>query len=508
MMQGATDPAFEARFLERYEHAKRLSASLDGPSLAERLARRPDRARILATLSVSERAALLHCWAFWARPLQLVPDRPHRTVLFLGGRGGGKNRAGIERVREKLNAGVRSVILIGPTHRETLRHIVGGKLGARGNGSGLLDIWPAHERAQIEVREQKGELFFPWLGATVYLASDETPELRGGAYEVAMLDEICKWRHLAQLWDNLEFSMRVRGAISPEIIVTTTPRPMRFLKELVADRDTITIVGTTDQNASNLDPQYIARLDRKYGGSRIARQERGGELLSDTEDALFFQSTIDATRVLAAPPLARVVVAIDPAISIQAWSDLTGIVCMGLGHDSHLYILGDASGMHSPEQWGLAALGLYDQHRADAFVAETNRGGMLVKANMQAIIRERRGSAATASIIEVHASRGKEVRAEPVSTLAAQGRLHFVGVHPELEQELTEWSPRLGGQSPSRLDALVWGAYELARLGEDDRPDYRAGFRGIAEAAAELRARTPPSRLVSGLGRSPWGSSL
>jgi phage terminase large subunit-like protein len=495
-MSRNTDPAFEARFLERYEEAKRLSETLTGPSLAERLAALPDdeRVRILGNVSLTERADLLYCWPFWARPKQLVPDVPHRTVLFLGGRGMGKNRTASERVRQKIYSGVKSIALIGPTWREVLRHMVGGKLGAAGNGSGLLDVFPPHERGRIELKEQKGEIHFP-TGAVAYLVSDETPELRGGSYELAWCDEICKWRHLEKLFDNLEFCMRVRGEIPPEIVVTTTPRPMRFLKELVADPDTITILGTSDENASNLAADFLARLERKYGGSRIARQERGGEILGENEDALFSQSIIDATRVVAAPPLVRVVVAIDPAISTKRDNDETGIVAMGIDHAGHLHILGDASGKLSPEAWGAAALRLYDQHKADAFVCERNRGGDLVRANLNATIRERRGPNATARIIEVHATRGKDVRAEPVATMHEQGRIHFVGVHPEIETELTEWSPSLGGTSPNRLDAVVWGAYELAKLSdaEEVKPDPRIGFRGILDVAAQLTGAVRPS---------------
>ena len=474
MMFEAKDPAFEQRFQERYDAAKVLSATLAGPSIAERLAALPaaTRTRILSSLSLEERSRLLHAWPFWSRRKQQVPDVPHRTVLWLGGRGMGKNKTAAERVREKLYAGVRSAALIGPTWREVLRHMVGGKLGAAGNGSGLLDVFPAEEREQIEVKEQRGEIVFPWLGATVYLVSDETPELRGGGYGLAWCDEVCKWRHLQRLWDNLEFTMRVRSEIPPEIIVTTTPRPMRWLKELIADPDTITILGTTDENASNLDRGYIARLDRKYGGSRIARQERGGEILTENEGALFHQDIIDATRVERAPALGRVVVAIDPAVSTTQRNDPTGIIAIGIGHDGHLYVLGDASGRLTPEAWGSAALKLYDQHGADAFVGERNKGGDLVAANMRATVREKRGPAAVAKIIEVHATRHKAIRAEPVATMHEQGRLHFVGVHPEIEQEITEWDPSLGGVSPNRLDALVWGAFELAKLGveEEHRP--------------------------------------
>lgn len=488
------DPAFEKRFLERYEQAKTLSQELDGPSLAERLSSlgTEQAAEVLRSMSRQERATLLYCWRFWARPKQIVPDLPHFVMLWLAGRGFGKTRTAAERVRQRIYGGVKSLVLIGPTWREVLRYMVGGKRGAKRNGSGLLDVFPPHERAQIELKEQKGEIHFNFCGAIAHLVSDEQPELRGGAYEVAWLDEICKWKHLKRLWDNLEFTMREQADArnEPEILVTTTPRPMQFLKELVADPDTITIVGRTDENRSALARRFVDRLERKYAGSRIGRQERDGELLTDNESALFHQTIIDATRVSESPALVRVVIAIDPAISTKAGNDETGIVAMGLGRDGHLYVLGDASGKHTPEEWGAAALKLYDQHKADAFVGERNRGGDLVASNMRATIREKRGPHAVAKIIEVHATRNKEIRAEPVATLHEQGRLHFVGVHPAIEQEITEWDPTLGGRSPNRLDAVVWGAYDLAKLGEDLEPDAREGFKGITEAAQKLTARS------------------
>lgn len=509
MTPTSRDPAFEKHFLARYETAKTLSQQLDGPSLAERLGalRRDEAEAILAQMSRQERAILLHCWRFWGRPKQLVPDLPHFVMLWLAGRGFGKTRTAAERVRQRIYGGVKSLVLIGPTWREVLRYMVGGKRGAKRNGSGLLDVFPAHERAHIELKEQKGEIHFNFCGAVAHLVSDEQPELRGGAYEVAWLDEICKWKHLKRLWDNLEFTMREQSDArnEPEILVTTTPRPMQFLKELVADPDTITIVGRTDENRSSLARRFVDRLNRKYAGSRIGRQERDGELLTDNESALFHATIIDATRVAVAPTLVRVVIAIDPAISTKPGNDETGIVAMGLGLDGHLYVLGDASGKHTPEEWGAAALKLYDQHQADAFVGERNRGGDLVASNMRATIREKRGPHAVAKIIEVHATRNKEIRAEPVSTLHEQGRLHFVGVHPAIEQEVTEWDPTLGGTSPNRLDAVVWGAYELAKLGEEIPPDPRAGIVGIEKVAAGLTQ--PSSPVVGGLARMLGGGT-
>lgn len=121
----------------------------------------------------------------------------------------------------------------------------------------------------------------------------------------------------------------------------------------------------------------------------------------------------------------------------------------------------------SPEEWGETARAAYHQHKADAFVVERNRGGDMVAANIRAAIRDKQGKAATAEIIEIHASDGKRVRAEPVAALHEQGRIHFVGVHTELEQEITEWNPLVRGISPNRLDALVHAAWHLAELGDE-----------------------------------------
>lgn len=512
MNPSAVDPVFEATYLSRYEHAKALSASMSGPSLADRFARLSpsEQGRVLAELSRADRARLLYSWRFWAREKQLVPNIPHRNVLWLGGRAMGKTRTAAERIRDRIYEGVRSIVIIGPTWREVLRYMVGGKRGAKRNGSGLLDLFPPHERKHIELKEQKGEIHFHFCDALVHLLSDEQPEFRGGGYELAWLDEVCKWKHLTKLWDNLEFSMREQGDVDTEVLITTTPRPMRFLKELIADPDTITIMGKTDENVSNLASSYVKRLDRKFGGSRIARQERGGEMLTDSEGALFHATIIEATRVLAAPAMVRVVVAIDPAISTKADNDETGIVAIGIDARGHIYVLGDASGKLGPEAWGAAALKLFDQHKADAFVGERNRGGDLVAANMRATIREKRGQHAVLPFVEVHATRNKEIRAEPVGTLHEQGRLHFVGVHEKIEQEITEWDPSLGGVSPNRLDAMVWGAYELAKLGEEDVADPREGFKGIAAMGQALNSapRAPGQSIASLLGGAGSGGRI
>lgn len=489
-MIDSRDPAFERLFEERYTLAQRESAKLEGPSLAQRLVELPreEIGWILDELSPVDRATLLYAWGFWARPKQRVPERAHRIMLWLAGRRFGKNMAAAQRFRERIYAGAQSLIIIGATWREVLRYQVGGQLGSA--GSALMNVFPPAERARIELKEQKGEIVFHEFGATVYLVSDEMPELRGGGYDSAWLDEIIKWRHLGKLWDNLEFSMSVRGRVPAEILITTTPRPMRFLKEIIADPDTITVDGETDENRDNLEPGYLDRLERKFGKSRKAQQERGGKILSQNEDALFSSDLFEDTRVSEAPELVRVVVAIDPAIATNPENDETGVGAIGIDASDHLYILEDATGRHSPEQWADEAIRLFDKWEADAYVGERNRGGDLVAAVLRARIRERRKSkAATARIVEVHATRNKMIRAEPVSVLQEQKRLHVVGVMPELEGEMCEYSPKLPGPSPNRLDWVVWGAFELAKLGDDKPEKSKTTIADVDAAAAVLKAR-------------------
>lgn len=479
----------EPLFRARYEEAQRVSATLEGPSLAERLAAlsAPERGRILDGLSTLDRARLLYAWRFWSRPKQVAPPGDWRIWLYLAGRGSGKSRTGAEWIRERLEAGARSIALIGPTLRDIKRYMLGGRAGKRGNGSGLLDVMPAYGREPGAIwHEVRAEVSFPaYPDAVAYVVTAEEPEFRGANLDTVWCDELAKWKYLETIWHNMEMTLRVRGDVPPRIFVSTTPRPLRMLKELVADEDATTILGRTDENAANLDHRFVSRMAKKYAGTRLGRQETGGEILTDNPDALFSASILDATRVDAAPQdLVRIVVAVDPAIATKKNNDPTGVIVLGIDRRDHVYVWADLSGRHSPEEWGRKVVEAYVANRANAVVGERNRGGDLVAANVRAAARELLGHSSV-KVVEVHATRGKELRAEPVSALHEQGRVHIVGHMPELEGELTEWNPRLGGASPNRLDAFVWGIWHLARL-DDGKPDTRAGFDGIEGANAEL----------------------
>jgi predicted phage terminase large subunit-like protein len=490
------DPQSEERFRIAYEMAKSRSRALEGPSPAERLARLPPalRAIILAALTILDRVRLLHMWSFWARPKQMAPDEPHRVWAYLAGRGSGKSRAGAERIRQRVYAGAMAIAIVGPTLRDIARYQIGGRDPLR--GSGLLDVFPKHQRPSWN--KQAGEITFH-TGAVAYIVTAEEAEYRGGNIDTAWCDEVCKWepRRRQALWDNIEFSLRSDCGIPVEIIVTSTPNPHRFIKDLVADPDCITYLGNSDENASNLEKGYIARIRRKFGDSRKGRQERGGEILTEVEGALFSQALIDAHR-RGATKLVRVVVAIDPAISGKRRSDDTAITVVGIDAEGELYVLDFEADKFKPEEWAAAALDLYRKWSCHAIVAERNRGGDLVKSNVQLVHRERcraEGKVYTPiPFVETQASKSKESRAEELSTLHEQGRLHFpLTPIPALEDEITEWDPLAGGPSPNGLDSLVWGAWHLCD-GFGDAPPPPQDAAGVVRLNEQLRRPGSPKR--------------
>ena len=505
------DYGFEERFRARQAEAMRLSAQLDTPSLMARLARlSPEvRERIYSQLSVIDQARLAYHWPVWARGKQ-NPDLsriPHRALFLCSGRGFGKTFSAAQRYRQRHELGARVGAIIGPTHRKMEQYMIEGTEAA----PGLLRIYPPDLRPIY--LPHKGRIDFklpPGIGGPAPIAfthSAEDRDFRGTNLDTVWGDEIAEWPYLEELSMNIEMSTRARTVGIPvELIFSSTPIRRRFIRELVEDEDTITIIGTTTENAANVDPKWLAKMEKRWGGTRRGREELEGEILSDNPEALFSATKLDFDRVKPdeVPEGLRICIAVDPGITQETGVDPTGIVVMGEDEETHhIYILADLTRPEGeetdrrlgPEEWGRIVVDAYDRYRAVAVVAETNRGGDLVLSNIRAAMREKRGSTAAQAIpVErVHASRGKYIRAEPVSALHEKGMIHVVGAMRELEAELTEWSPTERGPSPNRLDAVVWGAYWLGRLGDVEDPvDYKAGFRGYAEYVSSVSAAAAP----------------
>lgn len=407
----------------------------------------------LSKLSAKEIAALKWHWPFWARPNQLPPDGDWITWLLLAGRGFGKTRCGAEWVRQKAkeNPGCR-IALVGETAADCRKVMVDGE-------SGILaisppDFMPTYYPTNRQLVWPNGSI------AETYNAT-EPDQLRGPQHHFAWCDEIAKWKYMQATWDQVQMGLRLGE--KPQQVVTTTPRPLELIKKILNDKDTVVTKGRTYDNAGNLAAPFLKKITEEYEGTRLGRQELEAEILDDIPGALWQRSGIDMNRIADVPEdLERVIVAVDPATSNEEGSDETGIVVVGLGRDSdgyaRGYVLEDGSLKGSPEEWARKAVNLYRKWEADKIVAEKNQGGEMVASVIKAVDR-------SLSPKLVHASRGKYIRAEPISSLYEQNRVHHVGRFDKLEDQMCTFSVdniRGNGMgSPDRVDALVWGLTEL-----------------------------------------------
>ncbi|HBC53191.1 MAG TPA: ATP-binding protein [Alphaproteobacteria bacterium] len=426
-----------------------------------------ERTRILQGLPAETIAALPWLWRFWARPDQLPPQGEWTSWIMLGGRGAGKTRAGAEWVRASvagrtpLSAGARGrLALVGETLAAARDVMVEGE-------SGILAISPDWARPKFEPSKRR----LSWdNGAVAQIFSADDPDsLRGPQFDGAWADELAKWRYGRESWDMLQFGLRL-GA-DPRQIVTTTPRPVRLLRELMADQNSVVTRVSTYANRPYLAPQFFRRIIAQYEGTRLGRQELMAEMLSDNPEALWRLEDIDAARVVRPPRLRQVVVAVDPPASAHRQSDACGIVVAGIGADGAGYVLADhtVQGV-SPQGWAGQAVAACYRHDAAQLLVEVNQGGDMAEAVIRQVDER-------IVIRQLRASRGKAARAEPVSALYEQGRVHHVGTLPELETEMTEFTAgfdrRRAGWSPDRVDALVWALTALMLHGEAGSPRLR-----------------------------------
>jgi len=398
-----------------------------------------DRAEILAGLTDTEASALLYDWPFWARPKQLLPDGDWTTWLVLAGRGFGKTRIGSETVRLwARDFGL--VNLIGATADDARDIMIEGE-------SGILAVCPKHERPLYQV--SKRQLSWPNGAKSLIFTADEPDRLRGKQHEKLWADELGAWRH-PEAWDQARLGLRLGSC--PQALVTTTPRPTKLIRELLDDASCTVTRGSSYENRANLAEAFFAQIIRKYEGTRLGRQELLAEVLDDNPGALWKRENIEEHAVSVCPELKRIVVAVDPAGSTAEGAADTGIIVAGIGHDDHGYILDDMSLHGSPNEWGTQAVAAYSKYKADRVVGENNFGGEMVEFTIRTVNKN-------VSYKNVHASRGKTIRAEPVAALYEQGKVHHIGSFPELEDQLCQWEP--GMKSPDRLDAAVWALTEL-----------------------------------------------
>lgn len=423
---------------------------IDPPSLAARLADLDEDARhlLIDQLTDDEAEAILYDWLFWSREDQRPPPGTWLFWMLLAGRGAGKTRTGAEFIRDRVRSGkARRLTFVAPTAADVRDLMVEGE-------SGILAVSPPNERPFYE--PSKRRLTWP-NGARARLRTADKPDgLRGLQHDTVWCEELASWRY-PETFDHVKLGLRIG---EPCGVITTTPRPTKLIKELLKNNEVVVTHATTYDNAENLAPAFFRAIVSKYEGSRLGLQEIHAKVLEDVEGALWKREVIEAHRIQlrsdAPESYRRIVVAIDPSWGTKG--DTVGIGAAALGFDGHAYVLDDKSGLMTPETWGTTAVELYDQLQADKIIAESNFAAEQVKLVMQ-LVGQQLGR--TIPVELVSASRGKQVRAEPVVALYEQGRVHHVGTLALLEDEMCNWIPGESDFSPGRVDALVWAITEL-----------------------------------------------
>jgi phage terminase large subunit-like protein len=456
-------------FLSEEGSAEQLNKAIDGKLLRNHHLKTLDLTK-LENLTDEEADDLLHTWELWARPNQLEPaavleNGEHWvTWLILAGRGFGKTRCGAETVIKWVREGhCRRIALVAEDSADARDVMVEGE-------SGILACSPRDFRPKYE--PSKRRLTWPNCAVATLFSAEDYDSLRGPQFDGAWCDELCKWRYAQEAWDNLQFGLRLGE--HPKQIVTTTPRPIRLLKDVILRSDTAITKGTTMENLVNLAPPFRKAVVDKYEGTRLGRQELNAEILDDVPGALWSRAMIDEERIrpvdsvtpISLPHFVRILISVDPQKELGEAAAETGIMVTGKTQEGHGYLLEDLSVNGSPEEWGRIAVRAYDDWEADQIVYEANQGGEMVAAVLRQAAKQLKDDGLrTADFVPlkaVHATRGKIVRAEPVSQLYEQKKIHHVGYFPELEDQMCEYTPEgKMGYSPDRMDALVWGFTEL-----------------------------------------------
>lgn len=427
-----------------------LRSLLNGnSSLSESIASLPRTERLKILEGLDPEA--LQSWAFWARAKQILPEGDWRVWLILAGRGFGKTRTGAETVLYwcRDTPGTR-VALVARTAADVRDVMIDGE-------SGLLSCALPADGC---VYEPSRRLVSFGNGSECHAYSaDEAKQLRGPQHGKGWADELAQWPD-PDTWDQLKFGMRL--GLKPQIVVTTTPRPIDLIRNLRKDRYTFTTSGSTFENEANLPASFIHDLRFRYEGTRLGRQELEAEVLDEVPGAFWTHKLIDDCR---APfdefrQFIRIEIGVDPSGGETEEHDEQGIVVCGRTADGHCYVLDDASCKLTPDGWGRRVVEMYTKWNADAVIWESNFGGQMVDHVVRTAAKAMQVHLVTR---EVKASRGKSVRAEPVSVLYEQKRMHHIGSFPQLEDQLCCYTPQgySGSNSPDRGDALVWAASSL-----------------------------------------------
>jgi predicted phage terminase large subunit-like protein len=382
-------------------------------------------------------------------PHQVPPpdDDSWNTWMLLGGRGSGKTMAGTHYVLDHLRRyGSRARVGIGAPTYGDVRDVCAEGV------TGLITLAPSefvYNRSTSNAYHRDG-------GFVKFLGAEEPGRWNGPQWSLLWADELALWKE--ETWHQAQFGLRLGE--HPKAIVTTTPKARQFVRDLSMQEGTVAVHATTFDN-TNLSDSVLKRLDFQYGGSNLGRQELLAEWIDDIEGALWQRSWIDDMRVTVAPPMQRIVVAIDPAASAHVTSDETGLAVAGLGEDGHIYVLASDGVRFTPEGWAKRVIELFDEFEADLIVGETNNGGDMVGSTLENALRS--DSRYSIPYQSIHASRGKTTRAEPVAVLYSHGYVHHVGSFDVSEDQMCSFP--VANEHDDRVDALVYAITELTQRG-------------------------------------------
>lgn len=427
-------------------------------TVAERIALLPEgeRARMFAKMSDDQIVDFEYDWRIWARPEQLPPPGDWNLWGIMAGRGSGKTRSAGEFFREQIESGEHQFShLVGRSAGDVRKTMIEGE-------SGLLAI--CHPEFFPKYEPSKKKLTWPNGAQTLLFNATEPDEARGPQCSLFWADEVAAWKRASDMWDQLMMGFRLGR--HPRGVFTTTPRPIKLMRELVEDDSVVWAPRmSTYDNAANLAETFLTKILRKYEGTRLGRQELYGELLLDMPGALWRHAMIDDHRIRdpkkapRAEELAQIVVSIDPAVTSDEDSNETGIIVAASDRrdPAHYYVFDDLSGRWTAMQWAKKAVRAFHDREADRIVAEVNNGGDLVEAQLRQVDPD-------VPYRDVRATRGKYVRGEPVAALYEQGRVHHVGMFGPLEDQMVTFLPddEREEDSPDRADALIWAITELS----------------------------------------------
>jgi len=399
----------------------------------------------------------------------------------LAGRGWGKTRTAAEWIawQASVNDNTRWAI-VAPTFSDARDTAAEGP-------SGVVSILREMEMLK-DYNRSMGEIILHNKSRIKLFSAEEPDRLRGPNFHGGWFDELAAQR--PEAWDQYKFALRLGE--HPQTVITTTPRPTKIIKDLLDRDDTLVVRGSTFDNAANLSPSALAELRLRYEGTRLGRQELFGEVLDDVPGALWTRAMIEKARTTETPPLARIVVGVDPAVTSGENSDATGIIVAGVSSDGQYFVLEDCTVKTTPDGWARIAVDAYHRHKADRIIGETNNGGDMI----ELLLRQVDG---TVSFKKVTATRGKLVRAEPIASLYEQNRVFHVKPFPELEDQLCSYTID-SKDSPDRMDALVWAMTELT-----NGANGMLGLAALAKFCPSCRMPAPRTATVCPSCNTPLG---